>query len=487
MTVNPVSVLLLVDDPVIQGLVETIIARPEYQVTPFRDVGDALSRFRAVPPDVAIIDTATRFGGGAEVIDSFRVLSRRVPIIALSVSDAVDIVVQSMKAGADDFISKPFDANDLRVRLAKVLERADLARDVDRKRGRLKEHDLYDVVFGCSRKMAGIRSIVDQIADTDVPVLLRGESGTGKDLVARVLYAQSPRAEASFVKVNCAAIPLNLVESELFGYEKGAFTGAVDRKVGKFELANGGTIYLDEIGEIAPVLQSKLLQVLQDGSFSPLGSHRDVQVNMRVISATNLELERAVEDGRFREDLYYRLKVVEIFLPPLRDRLEDIPHIADYFLQQFANQYNRRSMALSKKLLQMMLAYHWPGNIRELENLVKRIVIFGDEAPAIAEIGAKKKAGRSGNLLHVGDGDEVMDLKAFEKRVALQAERLIIEKVLARHGWNRVQTAKYLDVSYKTLLTKIKDCGLHPGHAGADPGFRDASSPPRRAAGDGLQ
>jgi two-component system response regulator AtoC len=486
MTANGISVLLLVDDQVIQGLVETILAPPAYRVSPFRDVGDALTSFRVVPPDVAIIDTAVRSGGAAEVIESFRSLSRRVPIIVLSASDAVNIVVQSMKAGADDFISKPFDANDLRVRLTKVLERAELARDVDRQRVRLKEHDLYDMVFGCSRKMAGIRSIVDQIADTDVPVLLRGESGTGKDLVARVLYAQSPRAAAPFVKVNCAAIPLALVESELFGYEKGAFTGAVDRKVGKFELARGGTIYLDEIGDISPVLQAKLLQVLQDGSFSPLGSHRDVQVDMRVISATNLELERAVAEGRFREDLYYRLKVVEIFLPPLRERLEDIPHIADYFLQQFSRQYNRRSLALSERLLQLMLAYHWPGNIRELENLVKRIVIFADEAPAVAEIGARKKAGSSGRRRHIDDGDEVMDLKAFEKRVALQAERLIIEKALARHGWNRVQTARYLDVSYKTLLTKIKDCGLHPKHAAVDPGLRGGKAVSRRAAG-GMQ
>ncbi|MCD6150694.1 MAG: sigma-54-dependent Fis family transcriptional regulator, partial [Deltaproteobacteria bacterium] len=263
-------------------------------------------------------------------------------------------------------------------------------------------------------------------------------------------------------KVNCAAIPLELIESELFGYEKGAFTGAGERKIGKFEAASGGTIYLDEVGEINPILQSKLLQVLQDGSFSPLGSDRDVQVDMRVVSATNLDIEEAVNDGRFRRDLYYRLKVVEIFLPPLRQRVDDIPHIAEYFLEQFSRQYNRKPMNFSRKLLRLMLNYQWPGNVRELENMIKRVVIFGDETPAISEISAKKRVGLSPDLGGMISIDDVQELKAFEKEAARRAERLIIEKALAKTGWNRVKTASYLKISYKSLLTKIKECGLHP-------------------------
>ncbi|MBN2332648.1 MAG: sigma-54-dependent Fis family transcriptional regulator [Deltaproteobacteria bacterium] len=458
---SPCRLLLLVDDPVVQGLVETILCRPDFVVFPFRDVGDALSQLRSLDTDLAIIDISSRKSGGVEIIESFRAINREIPIIALSVHDSVDVVVKAMKSGADDFISKPFDANELKIRIQKVLDRKALSREVSSKRAQMKEYALYDLIFGCSRTMVPIRSIVDQVAETDVPIMLRGESGTGKDLLAKVIYAHSLRSQAAFVKVNCSTIPLELVESELFGYEKGAFTGAVERKIGKFEAASGGTIYLDEIGEINPVLQSKLLQVLQDGSFSPLGSDRDIQADMRVISATNLDLEQAVENGRFRRDLYYRLKVVEIFLPPLRDRLEDIPHIAEYFLDQFSRQYNRKTMGLSRRLLRLLFSYQWPGNVRELENMIKRIVIFGDEAPAISEISAKKRVGRGHKIAPVDD-DMVQELKVFEKEAARRAERLIIEKVLAKTGWNRVKTAEYLKISYKTLLTKIKECGLHP-------------------------
>ncbi len=454
--------LLLVDDPVVQGLIETILDQPEFVVSTFRNTGDALDQLRQLKTDLIIVDISSR-KDGADIIETCRNINQEIPIIALSVHDSVDIVVKAMKSGADDFISKPFDALELKIKVRKVLERKALLREVNTKRKQLKEYDLYDLIFGCSRMMVPIRSVIDQIADTDVPILLRGESGTGKDLLAKVIVAHSLRADSPFVKVNCSAIPLELIESELFGYEQGAFTGAGERRTGKFEAASGGTIYLDEIGEINPILQSKLLQVLQDGSFSPLGSDRDVQVDMRVISATNLDIEQAVNEGRFRRDLYYRLKVVEIFLPPLRERVDDIPHIAEYFLEQFSRQYNRKPMSFSRKLLRLMLGYQWPGNIRELENMVKRVVIFGDETPAISEISAKKRVARS----HQTSMPEpvivpMQGLKTFEKEAVRRAERLIIEKALDKTGWNRVKTASYLSISYKSLLTKIKECGLHP-------------------------
>lgn len=453
--------LLLVDDPVVQGLIETILEQPEFLVSTFRNVGEALDQLRRLKTDLVIIDISAR-KDGVDIIETCRSINQEVPIIALSVHDSIDMVVRAMKSGADDFISKPFDALELKIRIRKVLERKALAREVNNKRQQLKEYDLYDLIFGCSRMMMPIRSIIDQVADTDVPILLRGESGTGKDLLAKVIASHSLRANSPFVKVNCAAIPLELIESELFGYEKGAFTGAGERKTGKFEAASGGTIYLDEVGEINPILQSKLLQVLQDGSFSPLGSDRDVQVDMRVVSATNLDIEQAVNEGRFRRDLYYRLKVVEIFLPPLRQRVDDIPHIAEYFLEQFSRQYNRKPMNFSRKLLRLMLNYQWPGNVRELENMIKRVVIFGDETPAISEISAKKRVGLSHNLVGMVSINDVQELKVFEKETVRRAERLIIEKVLAKTGWNRVKTASYLKISYKSLLTKIKECGLHP-------------------------
>lgn len=453
--------LLLVDDPVVQGLIETILGQPEFLVSTFRSVGEALDQLRQLKTDLVVIDTSAR-KDAVDILETCRSINQGIPIIALSVHDSIDVVVKAMKAGADDFISKPFDALELKIRIRKVLERKALSREVRNKRQQLKEYDLYDLVFGYSQMMVPIRSIVDQVADTDVPILLRGESGTGKDLLAKVIAGRSERANSPFVKVNCAAIPLELIESELFGYEKGAFTGAGERKTGKFEAASGGTIYLDEIGEINPILQSKLLQVLQDGSFSPLGSDRDVQVDMRVISATNLDIEQAVEEGRFRRDLFYRLKVVEIFLPPLRERVDDIPHIAEYFLEQFSRQYNRKPLRFSRNLLRLMLDYQWPGNVRELENMIKRVVIFGEEMPAISEISAKKRVGLDHNPTGMVPIDDIQELKSFEKETARRAERLIIEKALAKTGWNRVKTAAYLKISYKSLLTKIKECGLHP-------------------------
>ncbi|NIA19585.1 MAG: response regulator [Xanthomonadaceae bacterium] len=454
------QLLLLVDDPVVQGLIETILEQPKFVVSSFRNVGEALDQLRQLKTDLVIIDISAR-KDGVDIIETCRSINQEVPIIALSVHDSIDVVVRAMKSGADDFISKPFDALELKIRIRKVLERKVLAREVHDKRQQLKENDLYDLIFGCSRMMVPIRSIIDQVADTDVPILLRGESGTGKDLLAKVIASHSLRANSPFIKVNCAAIPLDLIESELFGYEKGAFTGAEERKTGKFEAARGGTIYLDEIGEINPILQSKLLQVLQDGSFSPLGSDRDVQVDMRVVSATSLDIEHAEQDGRFRRDLYYRLKVVEIFLPPLRDRMDDIPHIAEYFLEQFSRQYNRKSMTFSRKLLRLMFSYRWPGNIRELENMVKRVVIFGDETPAISEISAKKRVAMSPDLVKAPSGNRFQPLKAFEKGVVRRVERLILEKVLVKTNWNRVRAADYLNISYKSLLTKIKECDLH--------------------------
>src|SRR4029079_8956910 len=239
-------------------------------------------------------------------------------------------------------------------------------------RDQLQSQSRYKMLFGESSRMAEVQDLIERVADTDVTVLVRGESGTGKELVARALYASSLRRDKPFVKVHCAALPTEVLESELFGFERGAFTGAIQRKPGKFEFANHGTMFLDEIGELQPSLQAKLLQVLQDGEFSRLGGKHDVSVDVRVVAATNRELERAVADGQFREDLFFRLNVVCITLPPLRDRREEIPMLADYFFKKYSLQYNRTHNALSADTLELFLDYQWPGNVRELENLIKR-------------------------------------------------------------------------------------------------------------------
>src|SRR5581483_1407427 len=312
----------------------------------------------------------------------------------------------------------------------------------------------------------------EQVADTTATVLIRGESGTGKEVVARMIYSQSGRGEKPFVKVNCAAIPHELLESELFGYEPGAFTGASRQKLGKFDLANLGTLFLDEVSEMHPALQAKLLHVLQDGEFSRLGGKRDISVDVRVLAATNKPLERAVQEGTFREDLFYRLNVVSIHIPPLRERREEIPVFLEFFLRKYSEFYAKQPGPFSEYALARMMEYSWPGNIRELENLVKRYVIVGNEAQIIRELSTHKPilssistpsrapaAGPAGEQApaSVGNGNgEMPSLLEIGKRAAMQAEREAIERVLAQTRWNRRQAAKILKISYKALLNKLK-------------------------------
>jgi transcriptional regulator with GAF, ATPase, and Fis domain len=314
--------------------------------------------------------------------------------------------------------------------------------------------------------MRAIGTVIENIADTDATVLILGESGVGKDLVARAIHAASSRRGGPFVKVNCAAIPQDLLESELFGHEKGAFTGAYRRKPGQFECANRGTIYLDELGDLPLALQAKLLHVLQDFRFSRVGGHALVEVDTRVVAATNRDLEAAMARGEFREDFYYRLNVVEIKVPPLRERREEIPALASRFLARFNSQYGRQKQLMPETLARLM-EYPWLGNVRELENAIRRLVVLGDGEQAIEALVTRGRNGRNGHNGHfpapqpavVGGG-----LKEVRRRAAREAERKALLEVLDCVSWNRSEAARILRVSYKTLLTKISECGLTPPH-----------------------
>ena len=322
--------------------------------------------------------------------------------------------------------------------------------------------DPYWLLFSKSPTMQDIKAIVDQVAPTDITVLIKGESGTGKELIAKAIYSKSMRRRKPFVKINCAAIPRELMESELFGYEKGAFTGADAKKPGKFELANGGTIFLDEIGEIHISLQSKLLQVLQDGEFSRLGGDGTVSVDTRVIAATKKELDQVMQEGRFRKDLYYRLNVVCISLSPLRDRKEEISHLSDYFLRFYNYRYNKHRGTLSPKTLRLFDQYDWPGNVRELENVIKRIVILDSEESVIHELWGNHISADEGQEILGGKMDFVgkFNLKEIGREASHRAEREAIQRALARTRWNRKEAAQLLQVSYKSLLSKIKGYGI---------------------------
>jgi two-component system response regulator AtoC len=351
----------------------------------------------------------------------------------------------------------------------------------------------YGELLGTSDQMREVRELIGRVADTDVTVLVRGESGTGKELVARAVHEASPRRDRTFVKVNCAALPAELLESELFGFERGAFTGAIQHKPGKFEFANHGTMFLDEISEMSAPLQSKLLQVLQDGEFARLGGRQDVRVDVRVVAATNRDLEAAVAEGQFREDLFFRLNVVCITLPPLRQRRDEIPLLTEYFLRRYAEHYNKTPIALATDTMRLFAEYDWPGNVRELENLVKRMVILGSDT-AIRRDVADAIAGRSPRVSPIpalqGPAAEASggrtppaasapppaaaapappapqraaitgSLKDIGRNAAREAERELIFRTLQHTRWNRREAAEILGISYKALLYKIKEAEL---------------------------
>jgi two-component system response regulator AtoC len=378
---------------------------------------------------------------------------------------------------------KSFAADEVERAVTRVLERVTLGQEVERLRAQLTVEGRkrrptqmdYEWPFMNSVRMRGVKEMIDRVAGTDATVLVWGESGVGKELVTRAIHDKSPRRDHPFVKVNCAALPLELLESELFGYERGAFTGAHRQKPGKFELANTGTIFLDEIGEMPMPVQAKLLQVLQDREFSRLGSQSDIRVDVRVIAATNKDLARLVQQGHFREDLYYRLNVLNIHVPPLRERQEEIPVLVEYFLDQYSREYGRPRQEVAAETMHLFMDYGWRGNVRELENVIKRIVALGTESQVVQELARRPldppeaTAPTAPAVLPVAavspgaNGrrwDESLGLREIARRAAREAEEVALKEVLDRVRWHRIEAARRLKVSYKTLLRKMQECGL---------------------------
>ena len=459
--------ILVVDDAEgIRTFLANLLELKGYDVDTAEDGRRALALIEGgAAPDVVILDVMMPGIDGVETLRRIRDFDAEVPVVMLSVVGKASTIVEAMQLGASDYLNKPFDESELEATLAKVLER----RSLEQERAALAEQVVPTgdgAVWG-SDAMRNVRSTLEQVADTDVTILIQGESGVGKEIVARTAHELSTRAEKPFIKVNCAALPAELLESELFGYEKGAFTGATARKQGKFEMAHRGTIFLDEIGEMSPALQAKLLQVLQDSEFTRLGGNREVKVDVRIVCATNRRLVEMVAAGGFREDLYFRLNVVSLEIPPLRERREEVPLLVDTFLRRFATRYGKPVSQLSDELSAELDRYSFPGNVRELENMMKRVVVLERESVILAELRADPGPNRSGEaLLALIDGLEEtageVPLREVGRRVAQEAEREAIDQVLRFTHWNRKQAARLLGVSYKTLLSKIKDCGLSP-------------------------
>jgi DNA-binding NtrC family response regulator len=358
------------------------------------------------------------------------------------------------------------------------LKQHELTRELASLRAQLQLDSTHSALFGHSEPMTAVQNLIERSAGTGVTVLIRGESGTGKDLVARALHASSLRRDKPFVKVHCTALPADLLDSELFGFERGAFAGAMQKKPGKFEFGNQGTMFLDEIGDLGLPLQSKVLKALQEGKFSRLGGTHDVHVDVRFVSATSHNLEQAVADGLFREDLYAHLNAVCITLPPLRDRREDVPALAEHFLKKYSVQYNKPHPEISPETMRLFMDYDWPGNIRELETVIKRVVVLGSEAPIRKEIAQTIAAPQPAppapmavpgvpvapptptSIAAAAAEAGNYSLKHISRTAAREAERELIFKMLQQTHWNRKETAEILGISYKALLYKIKESGL---------------------------
>jgi DNA-binding NtrC family response regulator len=365
-------------------------------------------------------------------------------------------VVQAMRLGAHDYLTKPFQKAELDAVIDQCLGQGKTAAG-----GEAEEVGEDTFFIAASPAMRKIRSQAALVAHVDIPVLLLGESGTGKEVLARLIHKLSARAHRTFLKVNCAAVPADLLESELFGYEPGAFTGATHAKPGKFELCNKGTILLDEIGEMPPQLQAKLLHVLQDQQFSRLGSRSVIRVDVRILAATNIDIPQALAAKRLREDLYYRLNAFTLQLPPLRERKEEIPILLKHFMTRMAERYARPQLPLSPQLLEACQAHPWPGNLRELNNFLKRYLILGDENLAVAELQPRIDGnGGIGARSESGKGDAAGGLKSLARSAKDEAEGEAIRQALETTNWNRKQAAALLQISYKALLYKIRQYGI---------------------------
>ena len=427
-------------------------------------VETVLERVSALRPDLVVLD----LDSGADALEEMHRCFRTLPVVVFAPASP-EIAFAAAKLGAIEFLSLPFADDELASKLNRVIARlADAPeREIvpDRSFSNRPQEIMEDFprLFNSSPRMMQIHDTIHKVATTSATVLIRGESGVGKEIVARMIFTLSERSHGPFIKLNCAAIPGDLLESELFGYESGAFTGAVRTKPGKFELADGGTLFLDEIGEMEPRLQAKLLHVLQDGQFSRLGAKRDIAVDVRVVCATNQILEQRVAEGRFREDLFYRINVVTVSVPPLRERRDEIPVLLRYFLEKYAAVYRRTLVPLEPKLLDFLCAYSWPGNIRELENLCKRYVIVGDPTQIVGELSVQQ--GDNPVPHHTGPTaasalpptSEAPSLLQIGHRAAWLAEREAIRHMLTETRWNRREAARRLKVSYKALLNKIRD------------------------------
>ena len=448
------AVILVVDDePLQRGILQTILDGEGYETITAGSGSEALEAIRKVPPDVVVSDLKMAGMDGIELLGALPQTPAPPPVIIVTAHGTIDSAVEAVKLGAFDYLTKPLDKQKILMAVRKACERAEILKENARLKKELFDRFRMEGIIARSARMRETVELLRRVADSPATVMVLGESGTGKELVARAIHYNSPRRTKPFTAINCAAIPESLFESELFGHEPGAFTGATSRRAGLFEISNGGTLFLDEVGELPLLMQSKLLRVLQDREVRRVGGKETLRVDVRIVSATNRDLEREMEKGTFREDLFYRLSVVNIELPPLRERIEDIPALVEHFVQKFSAEFHRDIREVDDEAMAVLRACPWPGNVRQLATVIERAVLLSDgsvlDGPAIQrQLQRRKSPPRTAFELP----EEGLD---FE-----QLERELIHKALQRTGGVATRAAKLLHMNYKAFLYRMEKFGL---------------------------
>ena len=467
-----VKILVIDDDPKVSWILQEGLSK-KYEFISARDGIEGIQMVSTEQPVLILLDIKMPGMSGIEVLERLNKADSRPEVIMVSGHGDTQYVVDSIRLGAAEFINKPFDVQEIEIHINGVLERSRLKTEVRELKTELKaKNDAYSGFIGDSEAMLKVKSIIEQVADSELTVLIRGASGTGKEIAARSLHQLSRRVDRPFIKVNCAAIPRDLLEAELFGYEKGAFTGAHKTKQGRFESADKGTIFLDEIGDMSMELQSKLLQVLEQQEFVRVGGITNIQVDVRIICATNRNLDTAIQERTFRDDLFYRLNEITLFLPPLRGREEDIPLLVNHFLTKYTSLYNKEMTHLSPEVISRLAAFNWPGNVRQLENMIKQVVVREDESIIIDLITASSQqlpvaAAYGLNAAPVDPSTLPTEeappysLKSRIGKIVADEEKKLIGEVLTKTNWNRRRASELLEISYRSLLYKIKDYNLN--------------------------